>query len=249
MQSKLTTFITAGLISAIGILTGCGASTSKPSIGTDINYSFAQNIDGWEFGYSDYTTLTKPTDVEHIHTISPIQGASKALYMSGTNESSSLLLYTTRKVNGLLPKTIYKGKFTVTFASDTPAGCAGVGGSPGESVWLIGAVTDIKPENTQQGDTVQLNISRGNQSTEGDSSAVLGTIGVPDIPCTANNRQAVIKTLGPSKWISFRTDDTGSAWILVGIDSGVWGNSRIWLENITFTYEPRLSTKAYGHSR
>ena len=239
MDLKLNTFLAVGIVATIGLITGCGGSTSKPSIGTDINYSFAQNIDGWEFGYSDYTTLTKPTDVEHIHTISPIQGASKALYMSGTNESSSLLLYTTRKVNGLLPKTIYKGKFTVTFASDTPAGCAGVGGSPGESVWLIGAVTDIKPENTQQGDTVQLNISRGNQSTEGDSSAVLGTIGVPDVPCTANNRQAVIKTLGPSKWISFRTDNTGSAWILVGIDSGALGNSRIWLEIITFTYEPR----------
>ena len=249
MQSKLATFITVGIILTIGLLTGCGGSTSEPSIGTDINYSFAQNTDGWEVGYSDYSTGTKPTDVEQVHAVVPIPGASKALYMGGTNLSDDLLLYTTRKVTGLLPNNTYTGSFTVTFASDAPAGCAGVGGSPGESVWLIGAVTDIKPENTQQGDTVQLNISRGNQSTEGDSSAVLGTIGVPDIPCTANNRQAVIKTLGPSKWISFRTDNTGSAWILVGIDSGAWGNSRIWLENITFTYEPRLSTKAYGHPR
>ena len=238
MQSKLATFITVGIISTIGLLSGCGGSTSEPSIGTDINYSFAQNIDGWEFGYSDYTTLTKPTDVEHIHTISPIQGASKALYMSGTNESSSLLLYATRKVNGLLPKTIYKGKFTVTFASDTPAGCAGVGGSPGESVWLIGAASGTKPENRQTREDFRLNISRGNQSTAGDSSDVLGTIGVSGIPCTGNNRQAAIKSLGPSKWIPFTTDDTGSAWILVGLDSGFESYSRIWLQSIKFTYQP-----------
>ena len=238
MDLKLNTFLAVGIVATIGLLTGCGASTSKPSIGTDINYSFAQNIDGWEFGYSDYTTLTTPTDVEHIHTISPIQGASTALYMSGTNESSSLLLYTTRKVDGLLPKTIYKGKFTVTFASDTPAGCAGVGGSPGESVWLIGAVSSTKPENRQTREDFRLNISRGNQSTAGDSSDVIGTIGVSGIPCSGNNRQAAIKTLGPSKWIPFTTDDTGSAWILVGLDSGFESYSRIWLQNVKFTYQP-----------
>ena len=238
MQSKLATFITVGFISTIGVLTGCGGSTSEPSIGTDINFSFAQNTDGWEVGYSDYTTLTKPTDVEQVHAVVPIPGASKALYMGGTNLSDDLLLYTTRKITGLLPNATYIGNFTVTFASDAPAGCAGAGGSPGESVWLIGAVSTTKPENKQIRENIHLNISRGNQSTAGDSSDVLGTIGVSGIPCTGNNRQAAIKTLGPSKWIPFTTDDTGSAWILLGLDSGFESYSRIWLQNVKFTYQP-----------
>lgn len=238
MQSKLTAYITVALISTIGILTGCGGGTNEPSIGTDINYSFAQNIDGWEVGYSDYTTLTKPTDVEQVHAVVPIPGASKALYMGGTNRSDDLLLYTTRKITGLLPNATYAGNFTVNFASDAPSGCTGAGGSPGESVWLIGAVTPTKPENKQIGENILLNISRGNQGTAGDSSDVLGTIGVSGIPCTGNNRQAVIRTLGPGKWIPFTTDDTGSAWILVGLDSGFESNSRIWLQSIKFTYQP-----------
>ena len=82
-----------------------------------------------------------------------------------------------------------------------------------------------------------LNISRGNQSTAGDSSDVIGTIGVSGISCTGNNRQAAIKTLGPSKWIPFTTDDTGSAWILVGLDSGFESYSRIWLQSVKFTYQ------------
>ena len=237
MQTKPTAFITVGLIAAIAILAGCGGSTSKPSIGTDINYTFSQNIDGWEFGFSDYTTLTKPTDVEQVHAVIPIPGASKALYMGGTNLSDDLLLYTTRKITGLLPNATYAGSFTVTFASDAPSGCAGAGGSPGESVWLIGAVSTTKPENTQKGENIHLNISRGNQSTAGDSSDVLGTIGVSGIPCSANNRQATITSLGPSKWIPFTTDDTGSAWILIGLDSGYESYSRIWLQSATFTYQ------------
>jgi hypothetical protein len=128
MQTKLTSFITVATITAIGLLTGCGGSTPEPKIGTDINYSFAQNTDGWEVGYSDYSTLTKPTDVEQVHAVIPIPGASKALYMGATNLSDDLLLYTYRKVTGLLPNNSYTGQFTVTFASDAPAGCAGVGG-------------------------------------------------------------------------------------------------------------------------
>jgi hypothetical protein len=237
MQSKLTSFITVATITAIGLLTGCGGSTPEPKIGTDIAYSFAQNTDGWDVGFSDYTTLTKPTDVEQVHAVIPIPGASKALYMGATNLSDDLLLYTYRKVTGLLPNNSYIGQFTVTFASDAPAGCAGVGGSPGESVWLIGAVSRDKPENKQTREEFRLNISRGNQSTAGDSSDVIGTIGVSGIPCTGNNRQAVIKTLGPSKWIPFTTDDTGSAWILIGLDSGFESYSRIWIENVKFTYQ------------
>jgi len=237
MQTKLTSFITVATITAIGLLTGCGGSTPEPKIGTDINYSFAQNTDGWEVGYSDYSTLTKPTDVEQLHAIIPIPGASKALYMGATNLSDDLLLYTYRKVTGLLPNNSYTGQFTVTFASDAPAGCAGVGGSPGESVWLIGAVSGTKPENRQIREDFRLNISRGNQSTAGDSSDVIGTIGVSGIPCSGNNRQAAIKTLGPSKWIPFTTDDTGSAWILVGLDSGFESYSRIWLQSVKFTYQ------------
>jgi hypothetical protein len=240
MQSKLATFITVGFISAIGLLSGCGGSTSEPSIGTDINYSFAQNIDGWDVGFSDYTTLTKPTDVEQGHAVVPIPRASKALYMGATNLSGDLLLYTYRKVTGLIPNNSYTGQFTVTFASDAPAGCAGFGGSPGESVWLIGAVSGTKPENRQTNQGFRLNISRGNQSTAGDSSNVIGTIGVSGIPCTGNNRQAAFKTLGPSNWIPFTTDDTGSAWILAGLDSGLEGYSRIWLQSVKFTYQPSV---------
>jgi len=237
MQSKLASFITVATISTIGLLTGCGGSTPEPKIGTDINYSFAQNIDGWDVGFSDYSTLTKPSDVEQVHTVIPIPGASKALYMGATNLSDDLLLYTYRKVTGLLPNNSYIGQFTVTFASDAPAGCVGVGGAPGESVWLIGAVSGTKPENRQIREDFRLNISRGNQSTAGDSSDVIGTIGVNGIPCTGNNRQAAIKTLGPSKWIPFTTDDTGSAWILVGLDSGFESYSRIWLQSVKFTYQ------------
>jgi len=236
MQSKLAPFITVATISTIGLLTGCGGSTPEPKIGTDIAYSFAQNTDGWDVGFSDYTTLTKPTDVEQVHAVIPIPGASKALYMGATNLSDDLLLYTYRKVTGLLPNNTYIGQFTVTFASDAPAGCAGVGGSPGESVWVIGAVTKDKPENKVIRENTLLNFSRGNQSTAGDSSDVLGTIGISGLPCS-EQRNAQRKTLGPSKWIPFTTDDTGTAWILIGLDSGFESYSRIWLENVKFTYQ------------
>jgi len=236
MQAKLTSLFTVATITAIGLLTGCGGSAPQPKVGTDINYSFAQNMDGWDVGFSDYTTLTKPTDVKQVHAAIPIPGASKALYMGATNLSDDLLLYTYRKVTGFIPNSTYIGQFTVTFASDAPAGCAGAGGSPGDSVWLIGAVSRDKPENKMIRENTLLNISRGNQSTGGDSADVLGTIGISGLPCS-EQRNAQRKTLGPSKWIPFTTDDTGSAWILIGLDSGFESYSQIWLENVKFTYQ------------
>ena len=96
-----------------------------------------------------------------------------------------------------------------------------------------------KPENKTVGENTHLNISRGNQSTAGDSSDVLGTIGITGLPCGGQSN-AQRKTSRPSKWIPFSTDDTGSAWILIGLDSGFEGYSRIWLEGVTFTYQPSV---------
>ena len=51
-----------------------------------------------------------------------------------------------------------------TIVSNVATGCYGIGGSPGESVWLFGGASPTEPSTVQKGDDFIMNIDRGNQA-------------------------------------------------------------------------------------
>ena len=48
-------------------------------------------------------------------------------------------------VGGLSPGASYGVSVSVEVATDTPAGCVGVGGAPGESVWIKPGAIAVEP--------------------------------------------------------------------------------------------------------
>ena len=62
------------------------------------------------------------------------------------------------------------------FATNAPSGCVGVGGAPGENVWIKAGATDIEPESVLDSSLPVVNIDKGNRSTSGENAFVLGDV-------------------------------------------------------------------------
>ncbi len=65
----------------------------------------------------------------------PLQ-PSPALFLGGDNRSDDLFMFYKAHVGGLLPGASYFVRFEVEVATNVPMGCVGIGGAPGESVWV-----------------------------------------------------------------------------------------------------------------
>lgn len=91
-----------------------------------------------------------------------------AIYVSGNNHGDSLFMFIQKQITGLRPETTYEVTFEIALASNTPAGLMGIGGSPGENVYVKAGVVDVVPELvTDVNNWLRMNIDKGNQASLG----------------------------------------------------------------------------------
>ena len=90
--------------------------------------------------------------------------------------SDDLFMFFKGQIDGLVPGARYAAAVSVEIATDTPAGCFGIGGAPGESVWIKVGATAIEPLPVLEGTYLRMNIDIGNQANGGDHAVVLGDI-------------------------------------------------------------------------
>jgi hypothetical protein len=185
----------------------------------------------------DYSTATAPTDVVAGLRAAPAPFTGQGFELSGTNRSDDLFIYAMKRIAGLEPRRVYRVIARVTFLTDVPSGCAGVGGSPGESVWISVAVSTSEPRVLVQDNEFRLNIPRGNQASGGPSGVVLGTIANSVRDCGAAGWETKILASSPTSILTVTTDDEGAAWIVVGMDSGFEARSETFLRRVELTLE------------
>ena len=88
--------------------------------------------------------------------------------MSGSNHSDDLFMYIKRQIVGLSPGAQYVLDVSVTLDTNAPATCGGIGGSPGESVFVkIGSVPFEPTASLNASGRLTLNLDKGNQSVGG----------------------------------------------------------------------------------
>lgn len=238
----------SGLIITALFLTACGGSggssggsnpppvTPPPTI--DKTFDFAQGNGGWLFGYADYSPSTAPSDVVSEIRSLPAPFGGSGYYSAGTNRSDDLFIYVKTKISGLAAGTNYRLSATIEFLTDVPSGCIGVGGAPGESVWIVVANSTNEPQTVFNGSDYRVNIERGNQSQGGRDGVVLGNIANTVQNCGARRWESKsLATSSPSP-LSVRADDRGDAWILVGFDSGYESFSRVYYQRFTVRLSP-----------
>ena len=163
----------------------------------------------------------------------PLDGF-RGLRLSGNNHSDDLAMLVKRKVEGFAPNTTYRVELEADIASNVPAGCAGVGGSPGEGVYLKLGVSQQEPLTSLVGEFLRLNIDYGQQSQSGENVKVVGTLANSyscDVSTEAPWESETITTRGQQ--VRVTTDADGAFWIIAGSDSAFEGRTDFYFTSVT----------------
>jgi hypothetical protein len=146
-------------------------------------------------------------------------------------------MFLKRRVSGLAPDTAYRVELRVVFATDAPKGCAGIGGSPGESVFVKGGASGIEPLRVMDGTaghaTWIMNVDKGNQANGGTDAQVLGDFANSG-DCESSDFSYELKELSNLELpaLNVTTDASGDVWLLLGTDSGFEGTTTIYYTEI-----------------
>lgn len=164
----------------------------------------------------------------------PLQ-ARRGMRISGNNHSDDLAMLIKRQIKGLAPNARYRIAISAEIASDVPSGCFGVGGSPGDSVYMkLGASTQEPLVSTAADGFQRLNIDFGQQSQGGADARVVDTLGNSHECDDPNAASWELRTLDTGNEEMFvRTDAAGAFWLVVGSDSGFEARSDWYLTAAT----------------
>jgi hypothetical protein len=238
MCNNRTPFWIALLASAL--LVSCSDEPTDPSEPLTDRVDFSTGQHGWTAGFSDYPAADEA--IYHLQSDyrtlpAPLDTSQRALFNSGVNRSDDLFMYWKGEIIGLSPGTRYRASFEVEFATNVPSGCVGVGGSPGESVYVKAGATDIEPESELVNGFYLMNIDKGNQSTGGENAVVLGDV-ASSHPCGGGEPQWELKQLSSMETVEVTADSDGRVWLLVGSDSGFESITSLYYTRVLATFEP-----------
>jgi hypothetical protein len=197
----------------------------------ELQWDFEEDAEGWTGDFADYPVGEEESfelQFSYDTLPEPLDQTEGALKLSGSNLSDDLFMFLKKEVTGLQPNTSYNITFNVEFASDVPDGLAGIGGSPGESVYIKAGATRTEPEKiVDNDDYYRMNIDKSNQSSGGDDMLVIG-----DFSNDTDEDIYVLKTVSNGLPFNISTDSTGILWIIVGTDSGFEGKTTIYYNSI-----------------
>lgn len=215
-------------------LAGCEKDNNlvKPK---EFTFDFNVNSDGWIGDFADYPNdpnVEEFYELEFSHSClpSPLNSGDGALKQSGNNHSDDLFMFVKKKLAGLEPNTNYKIDIEIEIATNAASGSIGVGGSPGEAVYLkAGASTNEPMKVLNNSDNhYRMNIDKGNQSQGGTNMKLIG-----DFANGTNLNVYKLKILKTTSPINVMTSLNGEVWIIAGTDSGFEATTTIYYNRIT----------------
>jgi len=228
----------------LGLTSACSGALDEPDDGTgrrDLLFTFDSSTQDWTANFTDLAP-SQVNDVGFLferRELPPEAGAmSGALFISGKNVSDDLFMFLTHPVPGLRPDTAYSLTFELELASNAPTGCVGVGGSPGESVYLKVGAALIQPDRvTDASGNYRLNVDKGEQSTGGANAMVVGDVANGSNDCVAPPYRRFTRD---NRGNPFRitTDLQGELWLLIGTDSGYESTTALYYDTIRIVLEP-----------
>jgi hypothetical protein len=239
MRRKL--FI-AGVVVAAGLIT-YAVLTVMSSI--RLEFDFRDGAQGWEAGFAEYAPemedmMQLEAGIRSLPSELEIEGTS--YYLEGMNHSDDLFMFLKRRLgtdDGVVAGQEYRIKFTIVFASNAPSGAAGIGGSPGESVFLKAGASTVEPKVYLDSATnyYLMNVDKGSgNSDSGEAAAVIGNI-ANGLSAEENPRYVSLKRQHKHEYTVTASPD-GELWLLVGTDSGFEGLTGIYYQSIAVTLNP-----------
>lgn len=230
------------LIAAGFSLAACDDHTGPDDGSVRLAFDLNTGAQEWEAGFADY-----PVDGEEDHELesdhkalpAPLDPARKGIYISGNNHSDDLLMFLSRRVEDLEPGMRYRVLIEVQLATNAPQGCAGVGGAPGESVYVKAGASSAEPELVVgENDHYELDVDLGEQAADGTAGIVLGNIANSNTDCLDPVYE--MKTLASgNKVLTADADEEGNLWLIVGTDSGHESTTSLWYARIDVRLVPQ----------
>ncbi len=224
------------LITSIGLFSSC--KKDKNIVTTkEFNFNFQSGSDGWVGDFADYPNepnveIFYELQFSHAMLPNPLSTSDGALKQSGTNHSDDLFMFVKKKVNGLEPNKMYSISIEIEIATNAASGRVGVGGAPGESVYIKAGASTIEPakvlNNTDN--HYRMNIDKGNQRTDGANIKLIG-----DFANGTTSDDYKLKKLSTSSLISIQSNGNGELWLIVGTDSGFESTTTIYYNSIKAT--------------
>jgi cyclophilin family peptidyl-prolyl cis-trans isomerase len=203
-------------------------------------FDFSGGDQGFASGFADLPASYDPALYNLVadHRNLPTElGGGKGLFISGVNRSDDLWMFWKKKLTGLQPSTEYQVVLDVEMASNVVAGMIGVGGAPGESVYVKAGVSQAEPlvEEDAQGQ-LRLTVDKGNQSTSGSAAAVLGNVAKEN---DDSEQYALLHRNNRSIQQSATTSADGSLWIFFGTDSGFESTTSLYYTHAAAVLMPK----------
>ena len=228
-------WLLCGLCALLILIMGCSGGYEQEY---QFDYTFEEDEQGW---VTDFADLPADFD-ETFYELDSGWGAlpsgleGNAIYLNGHNHSDDLFMFLKVQVDGLKPDTTYKVEFSIDLASNTPEGMMGIGGSPGESVYVKAGATTNEPEVIEESDGwLRMNIDKGNQASEGEDMINLGTIANPniDLDTFTGEEYALMTLTSDGRLFEVVSDEQGKVWFIAGTDSGFEGPTSVYYDKIS----------------
>ena len=224
------------------ILGGCNSDNNDipDTIETiSVTSDFNEGEQGWEAAFSDFPPATPDIDKYHmdsgIRTLST-DDSKKGFYITALNRSDDVFMFLKKQITDVEPNQRYLLEGSIEFFSNAGSDCFGVGGSPGDSVWVKTGATELEPAQADY----HMNIDIGDQNISGNDSVLIGTIAAPGIGCDEFEPIGE-KTIefSAEEGFEFISSEDGDVWLYFGTDSGYEGVTKIIYTKVSFTLTPQ----------
>lgn len=215
-----------------------------------LTYSFERRMQGFEAVFADlpadWDQPTYQIDYRREELPPPLNGYH-GLRLTSHNSSDDLAMLVKAPVRGLEPNAIYRVELDADIGSNVPTGCAGIGGSPGESVYVKLGASGAEPvaEVDPQDDWLRLNIDYGNQSQPGADARVAGNLANSQDCAGGPDGEWELKALSTrGQPILATADAEGTLWVFAGTDSAFEGLTQYYIVSLRVRLEPYESEAA-----
>ena len=218
---------------------GCSGSPPPPTDALTFTFDFSRGAQGFVAGFADYPP--EHADIYELtsgyRTLPPPLEPRSALFISGANRSGDLFMFFKGPIGGLPPGARYNVAVSLEIATNVPAGCVGVGGAPGESVWIKAGATAVEPLAVEDNSYLRMNVDIGNQSNGGTEAVVLGNI-ANSRPCEQPRRWELKPFQARSMPEPISIAEDGRVWLLFGADSGFEALAQVYFTQVSVTLTP-----------
>ena len=156
---------------AMAVLLSLSGALAQDGTEAVYEYDFGSDAEGWTFGFADLPVDFDQSifELDHGHRPLPDGLEGSGVYVQGHNRSDDLFMFLKKQVGGLRPNATYAVSVSLSLATNVPTATFGIGGSPGESVFVKAGASTVEPVAEEERNRyLRMNIDKGNQANGGE---------------------------------------------------------------------------------